>query len=149
MAKRDLGKLGVTEIEQLEQPLPLGIRCSVKLALRRDDDGTTFSQSIYVKVAGNGEAGPYDFTITVATDHKASGGISTYRGVETGTPVNAHGGQLNASSNSTTAPSITTTAPDTIVVGFFGMGSHCFNSINSDADVWSQIGERTFEHVQE
>ncbi|NOY42982.1 MAG: DUF669 domain-containing protein [Planctomycetes bacterium] len=39
MAKRDLGKLGVTSLDQLEQPLPAGIRCKVKLALRRDDDG--------------------------------------------------------------------------------------------------------------
>jgi hypothetical protein len=40
MAKRDLAKLGVTALEQLERPLPQGIRCKVKLVLRRDDDGT-------------------------------------------------------------------------------------------------------------
>lgn len=40
MAKRDLGKLAITELDQLSQPLPPGIRCRVKLALRRDDDGT-------------------------------------------------------------------------------------------------------------
>ena len=40
MAKRDLGKLGVTSLEQLETPLPPGIRCKVKLVLRKDDDGT-------------------------------------------------------------------------------------------------------------
>ncbi len=40
MAKRDLSKLGVTALEQLERPLPPGIRCRVKLTLRRDDDGT-------------------------------------------------------------------------------------------------------------
>ena len=40
MAKRDLAKLGVTALEQLERPLPPGIRCKVKLALRKDDDGT-------------------------------------------------------------------------------------------------------------
>jgi hypothetical protein len=39
MAKRDLSKLGVTSLEQLEKPLPPGIRVKVKLALRRDDDG--------------------------------------------------------------------------------------------------------------
>ncbi|MEQ8847413.1 hypothetical protein [Botrimarina sp.] len=38
-AKRDLGKLGVTELSQLERPLPPGIVCRVRLALRRDDDG--------------------------------------------------------------------------------------------------------------
>jgi hypothetical protein len=40
MAKRDLGKLGVEALdERLDKPLPPGIRCRVKLALRRDDDG--------------------------------------------------------------------------------------------------------------
>ncbi len=40
MAKRDLAKLGITDPEQMEEPLPLGIRCRVQVALRRDDDGT-------------------------------------------------------------------------------------------------------------
>lgn len=44
MSKRDLGKLGVTSIEQLEQPLPAGIRCTVRLALRRNDDGTEYNR---------------------------------------------------------------------------------------------------------
>jgi hypothetical protein len=44
MAKRDLGKLGVKRLEQLEQPLPPGIRCKVKLTLRRDDDGTEYNR---------------------------------------------------------------------------------------------------------
>jgi hypothetical protein len=39
MTKRDLAKLGVASLDQLEKPLPPGIRCSVKLSLRRDDDG--------------------------------------------------------------------------------------------------------------
>lgn len=38
-SKRDLGKLGVTSLEQLENPLPRFIVCRCKLALRRDDDG--------------------------------------------------------------------------------------------------------------
>lgn len=38
--KRDLLKLGVTSIEQLDRPLPALFRCKVKVALRRDDDGT-------------------------------------------------------------------------------------------------------------
>lgn len=38
-SKRDLGKLGVTALEQLETPLRPGIRCRVKLALRKDDGG--------------------------------------------------------------------------------------------------------------
>lgn len=38
-SKRDLGKLGVTSLAQLENPLPRGIRCKCKLALRKDDRG--------------------------------------------------------------------------------------------------------------
>jgi hypothetical protein len=44
MTKRDLGKLGVTSLEQLEEPLPQGIRCKVKLALRRGDDGAEYNR---------------------------------------------------------------------------------------------------------
>jgi len=32
MSKRDLAKLCVTSLDQLDQPLPPGIRCKVKLA---------------------------------------------------------------------------------------------------------------------
>ncbi len=44
MAKRDLGKLGVASLDQLESPLPAGIRCQVKLVLRRDDDGSEYNR---------------------------------------------------------------------------------------------------------
>ena len=38
--KRDLSKLGVTSLTQLERPLPAVFVCRVKVALRTDDDGT-------------------------------------------------------------------------------------------------------------
>ena len=44
MAKRDLAKLGVTSLEQLERPLPAGIRCVCKLVLRRGDDGAEYNR---------------------------------------------------------------------------------------------------------
>jgi len=44
MAKRDLAKLGVTSLDQLESPLPPGFRCKCKLTLRRDDDGNEFNK---------------------------------------------------------------------------------------------------------
>ena len=44
MAKRDLGKIGVQSLDQLERPLPQGIVCAVKLVLRKDDDGTEFNR---------------------------------------------------------------------------------------------------------
>jgi len=40
MTKRDLLKLGVTSLDMLDRPLPPGIVCDVKVALRVDDDGT-------------------------------------------------------------------------------------------------------------
>jgi hypothetical protein len=39
MTKRELGKLGVVRLEQLEKPLPQGIRCKVEVVLRQDDEG--------------------------------------------------------------------------------------------------------------
>ncbi len=39
LAKRDLTKLGVTALEQLEQPLPSGILIRGKLVIHRDEDG--------------------------------------------------------------------------------------------------------------
>ncbi len=51
-SKRDLGKLGVVSLEQLEQPLPRGIRCKVKLALRRDDDGNERNRVRTFEVVG-------------------------------------------------------------------------------------------------
>lgn len=38
-SKRDLGKIGVVSLEQLDRPIPLYFICKCKLALRRDDDG--------------------------------------------------------------------------------------------------------------
>lgn len=50
--KRDLAKLGVTALEQLERPLPRFIRCKVKLALRRDNDGNERNRVKQFEVVG-------------------------------------------------------------------------------------------------
>jgi len=39
MAKRDLGKLGVNDLNQLEKPVPPGIVCQLKVVVRRNDGG--------------------------------------------------------------------------------------------------------------
>ncbi len=44
MTKRDLAKLGVSSLNQLEQPLPRGIRCRVSVVLRSNDNGATFNR---------------------------------------------------------------------------------------------------------
>ena len=38
-SKRDLGKLGIATPEQMEYPLPRGIRCRVTVVLHADDNG--------------------------------------------------------------------------------------------------------------
>ena len=52
MTKRDLSKIGVTSMEQLEKPIPKGIRCKVKLALRRDDAGNEHNRVNSFAVVG-------------------------------------------------------------------------------------------------
>src|SRR5262249_45925760 len=44
MAKRDLGKLGITDLRQLERPLPAGVVIQAKIVLRRDDDGREYNR---------------------------------------------------------------------------------------------------------
>jgi Protein of unknown function (DUF669) len=44
MAKADLAKLGITKLEQLEEPLPPGLLADVKVVVRTDDDGDTYNQ---------------------------------------------------------------------------------------------------------
>lgn len=61
MAKRDLAKLGVSSLEQLEQPLPRGIRCSCKLARRKDDDGAEYNKLRTFTVIGIDEPEPDEF----------------------------------------------------------------------------------------
>lgn len=61
MAKRDLSKLGVMSIDQLEQPLSPGFRCKVKLVLQREDDGSEFNSVKRFDVLGidNPEVDPF------------------------------------------------------------------------------------------
>lgn len=66
MAKRDLAKIGVTELEQLDQPLPPGIRCRVKLSLRRGDNGNEFNEVRGFVVEGVDTLEPDVFAPTIA-----------------------------------------------------------------------------------
>src|SRR5262245_54654273 len=52
MTKRDLAKIGVTDLAQLEQPLPAGILIKGKLALRTDDDGNESNRLVRFECIG-------------------------------------------------------------------------------------------------
>lgn len=59
MAKRDLGKLGIQDLDQLDRPLPVGIRCRVKLTLRKDDSGAEFNRVRAFEVIGIDPPDPF------------------------------------------------------------------------------------------
>ncbi len=52
MTKRDLEKLGVTSLDQLNKPLPPGIRCNLHVVVRKDDDGNERNRVIGFQVVG-------------------------------------------------------------------------------------------------
>jgi hypothetical protein len=64
MAKRDLGKLGVTQVEQLDRPLPEGIVVRVKVALRTEDSGTRHNRVVRFEVVGIDPPKPDPFAPT-------------------------------------------------------------------------------------
>ncbi len=59
MSKRDLAKIGVTDLAQLEKPLPAGILIKGKLALRRDDDGNESNRLVRFEVIGVEPGDPF------------------------------------------------------------------------------------------
>jgi hypothetical protein len=76
-SKRDLGKLGVVSLEQLEAPLPRGIRCKVKLALRKDDDGNERNRVRSFEVVGidKPERDVFAPTVTEAAAYAVDGDV--------------------------------------------------------------------------
>ncbi|GIW97053.1 MAG: hypothetical protein KatS3mg111_0386 [Pirellulaceae bacterium] len=80
LTKRDLGKLGVTSLEQLERPIPLGIRCRVKVVLRRDDDGTEYNRVRRFDVLGIDKPESDPFAPTDTADDAADGGTANTSG---------------------------------------------------------------------
>ncbi len=79
MAKRDLSKIGVTNLEQLEQRLPPGILVKGKLALRADDNGNESNRLVRFEFigiekgdafapAGSDGAKPFDAKLAPSTN---------------------------------------------------------------------------------
>jgi hypothetical protein len=82
----------------------------------RDDSAPDLvRQAVYVKVAGPSE--PSSYTWTLPGWRRVAGGITTYSGVDTTHPVDAHAASVNATNGTAvTAPSVTTTVPGTMLV---------------------------------
>lgn len=60
-AKRDLTKLGITTPEQMDVPLPQGIRCRVVAVVRKDDDGIEKNEVRRLEVIGTDPPPPNPF----------------------------------------------------------------------------------------
>jgi hypothetical protein len=92
--------------------------------VRTDVNGSTMRLSTYQRWAVSGEPATYAFMFSKSTS-AASAGVVAYRGVHPTTPIDAHGGQLNASSSiRATAPTITTTVARTTLIASFGSASN-------------------------
>jgi hypothetical protein len=85
--------------------------------LRNDAVPGVLRQTIYTKVAGPSE--PPSYTWTLSKTSQVAGGLSTYSGVDTAQPVDAHDVTVNSSAGTAvTAPSITTTASGARLIHF-------------------------------
>lgn len=59
LAKRDLLKIGITSLDQLERPLPARFQCKVKLALRKNDDGIEYNRVVSFECVGVEKSDPF------------------------------------------------------------------------------------------
>ncbi len=71
MAKRDLAKLGVQNLDQLDRPLPDGLSVAAKVTLRRGDEGTEFNRVTRFVVVAVDPPAPDPFA---PTDRPREGG---------------------------------------------------------------------------
>lgn len=67
MAKRDLGKLDIKALDQLEQPLPPNIRCRVKVTVRQDNGAADYNRVRSFDVLGIDKPGPDPFAPAAST----------------------------------------------------------------------------------
>jgi uncharacterized protein YjdB len=84
--------------------------------VRRVDNasGNASSLAVYTRVATMSEPASHTWTFSASTG--SAGGISTFGGVDTSTPIDVENGQTTASSLSHATPSVTTTVAGTMLV---------------------------------
>src|SRR6266496_1002052 len=85
----------------------------------RQDTASAISTASYVKVAGSSELASY--TWSFGTAGEASGGIASYIGVNTTTPVDASHAQYNASTSNVDNSGLTTTTANDMLVYAVGI----------------------------
>jgi len=85
----------------------------------RQDTSSSIATATYVKVAGAAE--PASYTWTFGTAGEASGGIASYIGVNTSTPIDASHAQYNASSSNVDNSGVTTTTANDMLVYAVGI----------------------------
>jgi chitodextrinase len=84
--------------------------------VRLDVNSTVLRQAVYVRVAAAGDPSSWTWTFNAAK--AAVGEVAAYGGVDTGAPVVASAGQVNASSTTVTAPSVQASAGQAVVALF-------------------------------
>lgn len=72
--KRKLEKLGVTDLDQLNQPLPSGVLCRIKVVIWSDDYGGKTNKVKDFEVVSIGNEMPYPFAPTVANKNAEGDG---------------------------------------------------------------------------
>src|SRR6266704_476099 len=92
----------------------------------RQDSSSAISTVSYVKVAGSTE--PASYTWSFGTSGQASGGIASYIGVNTTTPVDAGHGQYNNSTSNVDNSGVTTTTANDMLV--YAVGAVLATSVN-------------------
>jgi uncharacterized protein DUF6701 len=106
------------------------------LLIRTDQATNSNSQAIYYRVATSSEPSAYIWTFGGGTITGTAGGIVTYRGVDTSSPIDAFAGNVTPNGTSHTANSINTTVANAMVIS-----THSFRS----AETWAPPAGMTEE----
>ncbi|HEX9730119.1 MAG TPA: hypothetical protein VGA37_16605, partial [Gemmatimonadales bacterium] len=94
------------------------------------DSGITEILSTYRKVAGASEPASYSWGLTASTG--AVGGILSFSGVDTTTPIDVSNGQQVNTGDDVAAPSVTTTVANTMLVT-----AHAVTSSGTSGSAWT------------
>src|SRR5712692_2699944 len=107
----------------------------------RQDTGSSISTASYVYVAGPSE--PATYTWSFGTSGQASGGIASYIGVNTTTPVDVAHAQYNANTSNVDNSGVTTTTANDMLVYAVGiMVQTTVNVPSGFSEVW-RTGSRS------